>query len=67
MPIWLRKYTLRQIVEFYDKEKRNYEKSTNNNKSKTVIDSEGKVKLPDLLKAPTKKSRYNVEGRTSTN
>lgn len=65
MPIWLRKFTLRQIVEFYDKEKRNYEKNTDSSKAKTVIDSEGNVKLPEFLKNPAKKSRYNVEGRTS--
>jgi len=50
MPIWLRKFTINQIVEFRKKEKSEYENANKEN-SKTLVNSEGKVNTPEFLKA----------------
>jgi hypothetical protein len=55
MPIWLRRFTFNEIKKHYKEENeaiQNQSKGKNSN-TKTVIDSEGKVKLPDLLQKPT--------------
>jgi len=43
MPIWLRRYTFRQIREFYEKEKEEYEKASGKN-TITANSSLGKIK-----------------------
>jgi hypothetical protein len=51
MPTWLRNFTFKKIQEFYDEEKKSYEKSTSTSSSnKTVIDQDGKIKSPEFLK-----------------
>jgi hypothetical protein len=55
MPIWLRRFTFNEIKKHFEEENeaiQNQSKGKNSN-TKTVIDSEGKVKLPDLLQKPT--------------
>ena len=52
MPIWLRKFTFNQIQNHYSEEKEAYQNKGKSG-SKTVIDSDGKVKLPNLLQKPT--------------
>ena len=42
MPIWLRKFTFKQIQDFYNEEKSSIENKGQNGKQ-TVIDSEGKI------------------------
>ena len=51
MPIWLRRFTFNEMQKYYEEEKKAY---SNNGKSgsKTVIDSQGKIKAPNLLKKP---------------
>jgi len=44
MPTWLRKYTYHQIKDHYDKKN----SQINNTKDKTLIDSDGKVKIPNF-------------------
>lgn len=67
MPIWLRRFTFSKIQEFYSDEKSSYEGSPKNG-SKTVIDSEGNVKSPELLQKahanrtqspPKRPAKYN--------
>lgn len=56
MPIWLRKFTFDQINTFYSKKQQQQrEQQSKNPNQKTVIDSTGKVKAPEFLKAPTYK------------
>jgi len=56
MPIWLRKFTFDQINTFYSKkQQQQQEQQSKNPNQKTVIDSTGKVKAPEFLKAPTYK------------
>ena len=48
MPIWLRKFTFKQIQEYYEEEKAAVE---NKNKpgSKTLVNSDGKINTPEFL------------------
>ncbi len=50
MPIWLRKFTINRIIDFRKKEKSEYENATKEN-SKTMVDSDGKVNVPEFLQA----------------
>ena len=55
MPIWLRRFTFNEIKKHFEEENeaiQNQSKGKNSN-TKTVIDSDGKVKLPGLLQKPT--------------
>ena len=51
MPIWLRKFTFNQIQEHYKKEKEDAEAAKNGGKTKSLIDSSGKVNTPEFVKA----------------
>ncbi len=51
MPIWLRKFTFNKINEFYSNEKSQMEAAKDGGKSKSLIDSSGKVNTPEFLKA----------------
>ena len=55
MPIWLRRFTFNEIKKHFDEENQSIQKQSNGKtpNTKTVIDSEGKIKLPDLLQKPT--------------
>ena len=55
MPIWLRRFTFNEIKKHFDEENQSIQKQSNGKtpNTKTVIDSEGKVKLPGLLQKPT--------------
>ena len=57
MPIWLRRFTFNEIQKYYSEEKQSYKNKGDG--TKTVIDSDGKVKAPEFLsnaknKRPTK-------------
>ena len=47
MPIWLRHFTFSEIQKHYHEEKQSYENKGDG--TKTVIDSDGKVKSPEFL------------------
>ena len=47
MPIWLRRFTFNEIQKYYSEEKQAYKNKGDG--SKTVIDSNGKVKAPEFL------------------
>jgi hypothetical protein len=59
MPIWLRRFTFQEISNFVEKQN---ESATNSNEStnKTIIDTDGKVQLPDVLQQAqsTQRSTY---------
>ena len=59
MPIWLRKFTFKQIKDFYEDEKKQMEDAKQGG-SQTLIDSEGKVKSPEFLKGVKPKTSYNT-------
>jgi hypothetical protein len=51
MPIWLRRWTFNEIRNHYEEEKEAVENPGNNKGGKqTVINSDGTIKAPDLLK-----------------
>ena len=50
MPIWLRKFTFKQMQEHYEEEKAATENKQKPG-SKTLINSDGKVNAPEFLKA----------------
>ena len=43
MPIWLRKFTFKEIKDFYEDEKKEYEEAKSGGNSSTLVDSTGKV------------------------
>ncbi len=47
MPIWLRRFTFSEIQKYYNEEKQAYENKGDG--TKTVIDSDGKIKSPEFL------------------
>lgn len=51
MPIWLRKFTFKQLQSFYSEEKEAYQNKGKSG-SKTVINADGTIKAPDLLQNP---------------
>jgi hypothetical protein len=48
MPIWLRKFTFKQIQDFYDEE--NNKSSSSNNGKKTMVNSDGTINTPEFTK-----------------
>ena len=55
MPIWLRNFTYKKITDYYQNEKKSYEKA--NQKGTTVIDRSGIVKDPSVMSQPSKPKR----------
>ena len=54
MPIWLRKFTYQQIVDYKKEEKKAYDKAASKNKNqKTAIGADGKINK-SAFKRPTK-------------
>jgi hypothetical protein len=50
MPIWLRRFTFKQIADFYEDEKSSYENQSSGG-SKTVVNPDGTVNTPEFLQA----------------
>jgi len=59
MPIWLRKFTFKQIKDFYDEEKKQMEEAKKGG-SQTLVGTDGKVKSPEFLKNAKPKASYNT-------
>lgn len=58
MPIWLRKFTLHKMNEYYNPEDET-NSSPNSNGTQTLINEDGKIKIPDFLEqAHNKKTSY---------
>lgn len=49
MPIWLRNFTYNKILEFYEKEKEQYEKSSGKNSGNSFDIGSGQ-KVPEAVK-----------------
>jgi hypothetical protein len=49
MPIWLRRFTFSKIQDFYTEEKESLENKGKGGGGKTVINSDGTIKAPELL------------------
>ena len=49
MPIWLRKFTFNEIKNYYEEQKDAVEGKQSSGGRQTVIGSDGKVKVPELL------------------
>lgn len=60
MPIWLRKFTFKQIKDFYEEEKKQMEEAKGGN-SQTLVGTDGKVKAPQFLKNAKPKASYNTK------
>ncbi len=60
MPIWLRKFTYKEIVDFYKEEQKQYDKAQGKGSS-TVVDSSGQVNpanLPQFSKGSKPRTSY---------
>lgn len=56
MPLWLRKFTLQQIIDWKKEEKEAYEKASSQGTEKqTAIGADGKIN-PSAFQRPTKSS-----------
>jgi hypothetical protein len=52
MPIWLRKFTLSEINNFYEEEQEQIKNAKSGKKgTKTLVSSDGKVNTPEFLKS----------------
>lgn len=49
MPIWLRKFTFNEIRNYYEEQKDSAEGKQSGGGRQTVIGSDGKVKVPEML------------------
>ncbi len=60
MPIWLRRFTFQEIANFVEKQN---ESATNSNEStnKTIIDTDGKVQLPEVLQQAQSSQRTTYQ------
>lgn len=59
MPIWLRRFTFKEIQEFYDKEQESYKKA-NQKGTSTLIDSSGKVNKPQFANSSPKRPSFKA-------
>tara|TARA_R110000796_G_scaffold46646_7_gene112810 strand:- start:4090 stop:4350 length:261 start_codon:yes stop_codon:yes gene_type:complete len=54
MPLWLRKYTFKELNDFYEAEQKAHDNASKGDKSTTLVDSSGKVTTPNFLKGKSK-------------
>ena len=59
MPVWLRRFTFKEIQEFYEEEKAAHDKA-NKKGTSTLIDSSGKVNKPQFANASPKRSSFKT-------
>ena len=58
MPLWLRKFTFKQIQDFYNKEKESSESYTQDSNTKSVINPDGTINAPEFLNSNKGKTSY---------
>ena len=51
MPIWLRKFTFKEIQDHFDAENEANKKATKKGGTKSMVNPDGKVNVPDFKKA----------------
>lgn len=61
MPVWLRKFTFNKIKDFYEEESKSYKKANSKSNTTSVIDSSGKVKMPEVAKQATSKRQSSYK------
>lgn len=54
MPIWLRKFTFKEIQDFYFEEKKQHDASTKGKGQSTLVNKDGKVNAPAFTEASKK-------------
>ena len=54
MPIWLRKFTFKEIQDFYSEEKKQHDASTKGKGQSTLVNKDGKVNAPAFTEASKK-------------
>tara|TARA_B110000977_G_scaffold24100_1_gene29216 strand:+ start:845 stop:1129 length:285 start_codon:yes stop_codon:yes gene_type:complete len=59
MPLWLRKFTFKEISDYYEAEQASIKNEQSSNKS-SLVDSEGKVNAPQF-----KQASKEYEGKSS--
>ena len=60
MPIWLRKYTFKEISDFYEEEKKQHEKSSGKNSS-TIMDSSVIVNPKNIPASPASRGKTSYK------
>ena len=60
MPIWLRKYTFKEISDLYEEEKKQHEKSSGKNSS-TIMDSSGIVNPKNIPASPASRGKTSYK------
>ena len=60
MPIWLRKFTFKEILDHYEEEKKQYEKSSSKNSS-TIMDSSGIVNPKNIPASPASRGKTSYK------
>ena len=58
MPIWLRRFTFQQIINYYEEKKSNEQQSSSPPGTKTVIGADGKIKAPEYLSKAKRPAKY---------
>ena len=59
-PIWLRNFTYNSIVEFYEKEKEEYNKSSKSSSGQSFDPSKGQ-QVPDVVRKAAQKGRVSYK------
>ena len=49
MPIWLRKFTFKEIQDHFDKEKKAYENAKKGKNTTNLVEPGGKINTPEFL------------------
>ena len=60
MPTWLRKFTFKEISDFYEEEKKQYEKASGKNSS-TIMDSSGVVNPKNIPASPASRNKTSYK------
>lgn len=60
MPIWLRKFTFKEIQDHFDAENESNKKASKKGGTKSMVNPDGKINVPDF-----KKASKPYEGKTS--
>lgn len=60
MPIWLRRFTFKEMQNFYEKEQAEHSK-VNKKGTNTLVDSSGKVNKPQFPDASSKRPSFKTK------
>tara|TARA_Y100000592_G_scaffold89854_1_gene147645 strand:+ start:842 stop:1024 length:183 start_codon:yes stop_codon:yes gene_type:complete len=60
MPIWLRKFTFKELLDFFESEKKAYEKASGKQNT-TMMDSSGKVTPENIPSSPANRGKTSYK------